>query len=148
MGWCVLLVRKGRTARRLTVRDGGWLAIALFTLPLIEGALRWRGFQATQALLARYPRPPLRAPTPSQQRAAQRLAHLIRRAARYWGVTCLRQALLLWWLLRWQGLASQICWGVRRTETGLEAHAWVECGAIALGEPVPPQQRYRRLDRP
>jgi hypothetical protein len=40
--------------------------------------------------------------------------------------TCLRQALLLHWLLRRRGLQPELRIGVRKQGEALDAHAWME----------------------
>jgi Transglutaminase-like superfamily len=39
---------------------------------------------------------------------------------------CLEQSMVLWWLLKRQQLPAELQLGGRRTNTGFEAHAWVE----------------------
>ena len=71
-------------------------------------------------------------PTPS----AHRLAWLVDVAGRYSLVnpTCLKQALILSWLLRRQGLASTLRIGVARHQETLMAHAWLEQnGQVIIG---------------
>jgi len=46
--------------------------------------------------------------------------------------TCLRRSLLLWWLLRRDGIETVLRVGVNRESGTLHAHAWVEY----LGRPL------------
>jgi len=48
--------------------------------------------------------------------------------------TCLTRSLLLGWLLRRCGVASNLRIGVRLTNGMLDAHAWVECAGIAVND--------------
>lgn len=48
------------------------------------------------------------------------------------GRSCLRQSLLLYWLLRRAGLQPALRLGAARTQGGLSAHAWVELDGEAL----------------
>jgi hypothetical protein len=48
--------------------------------------------------------------------------------------TCLHRALTLWWLLRRQGVASELRIGVRKEQGRFEAHAWVERAGVALND--------------
>ncbi len=76
---------------------------------------------------------------PLQVRQAQ---HAVRLALRPWGTSenCLRRSLLLGHLLRRRGATLKL--GVRRSAGsgsprppgGIEAHAWVEVGALALDD--------------
>jgi hypothetical protein len=69
---------------------------------------------------------------------------MVRAAARY-GIgqpNCLKVSLALWWLLARQGIASDLRVGVRKDGEKLEAHAWVECGGVALNEPESPHQHF------
>jgi hypothetical protein len=69
-------------------------------------------------------------------RTAQRLAHLADIAGRRGAInaTCLRQSLLIYWLLRRRGLAPELKIGVRKEEGRFDAHAWVELQGVALGQ--------------
>lgn len=67
---------------------------------------------------------------------ARNLVRLGAIAGRYGVVdaTCLRQSLLIHFLLRRKGLAPAIRIGVRRQDGIFDAHAWVELDGIALGQ--------------
>lgn len=48
--------------------------------------------------------------------------------------SCLHQALAAHWMLRWRGISSRICFGVKRGPDGLCSHAWLVNGnEILLG---------------
>ena len=48
--------------------------------------------------------------------------------------TCLRQALLVHWLLRRRGFSPELKLGVRKQADAFDAHAWVELQGVALGQ--------------
>ena len=49
--------------------------------------------------------------------------------------TCLHRSLALWWLLRFQGLRTQIRIGARRQEAkGWDLHAWVEHEDVIIND--------------
>jgi len=60
--------------------------------------------------------------------------------------TCLEESLALWWLLRRQGIGSDLRVGVRKDGEKFEAHAWVERDGIALNEPEARHQHYAAFD--
>ncbi|MBI4588185.1 MAG: lasso peptide biosynthesis B2 protein [Candidatus Rokubacteria bacterium] len=64
-----------------------------------------------------------------------RLAWLVEVAGRYVPVnaTCLKQALVLSWILGRRGIATTLRIGVARPEGILEAHAWLERQGEAIG---------------
>lgn len=68
---------------------------------------------------------------------AERLAQVVALAGRRGVITatCLRQAILVHWLLRRRGLAPDLKLGVRRAADALDAHAWVELQGVALAQP-------------
>ncbi len=107
------------------------LVISLLALPAISLSLRLWGFRRIQELLVRLV-PARPAGPPGEDRhpweQAQTVARLVRTAVRHspWPLSCLTQALALWWLLQRQGLNSRVRLGARLRDSRLEAHAWVE----------------------
>ena len=110
---------------------------AVVLLPLVALRLRTQGFQSTKNLLQK----PLDSSSFSQfdfkndERAAL-TARMVRAAARH-GIgnpSCLEESLVLIHLLGKQGIASQLRIGVKKNIPKFEAHAWVECGGVALNE--------------
>ena len=138
--------------RRLTGSERRLLAKALLLLPLIALGLRLVGFRRFQTALARFAPvngAPLAERADSMMRQARAAARMVRVAARYgpYRATCLRQALTLWWLLRRQGVASDLRFGARKEADQVEAHAWVELQGVALGEAEDIHQRFAPFDR-
>jgi hypothetical protein len=124
---------------------------ATVLLPQICLSLLVRGFAATRAALQRFlPAKSQVAPQLSHRDDARisRTARMVRAAA-YFSlrrVTCLEKSLALWWLLGRQGIASTVRIGTRKKDGNFEAHAWVECGGVALDEQEEPHQRYAPFD--
>jgi hypothetical protein len=128
-------------------RIRGWLALSgaqrvrliamMLALPLIEAALRLFDYQRTQRWLERHSeRAGSRRADPGDLSAAQDLAKLASIAGRHGAIsaTCLRQSLLLYWLLRRRGLDPQLKLGVRKHDSVFDAHAWVELEGVALAQ--------------
>ena len=67
---------------------------------------------------------------------AQVIARVVKIAAEQsvYQAKCLQQTLVLWYLLRRNHIESEIRFGARKKEGELQAHAWVEIGAVALNE--------------
>lgn len=65
-----------------------------------------------------------------------RISTLVNIAARHvpFPATCLTRSLLLRWILRRRGVASQLRIGVRLTQGVLDAHAWVEYAGIPIND--------------
>lgn len=125
---------------------GAWL-----TLPAIDLSLRCLGLARTQRLLARtssFGRESGDVPQPDAETlaAAEDRAAVIALAGRYALIngTCLRQSLLLWWLLRRQGNAPVIRIGVSK-RAGFRAHAWVELHGRPLGQKSEYRAEFVRL---
>ena len=104
-------------------------------LPLVAALLRLLGYPRTLRLLSRWSSAaPPRVDLPQDSMAyALRLGRLARMAGRYVPTngSCLRQSLLVWWLLRRKGVPAELRIG-GRTQEGFTAHAWVEVD----GQPV------------
>lgn len=61
---------------------------------------------------------------------------------------CLHRSVVLWWLLRRRGMASELRIGSRLRDDKLEAHAWVECSGEALNDSEDVHERFVPFDRP
>lgn len=62
--------------------------------------------------------------------------------------TCLRQSISLWWMLMRRGIGSEIKIGIQRTDTGIEAHAWVERDGRVLNDSQDIARRYPPFPNP
>ncbi len=118
---------------------------AFLALPLVAAALRCCGLKRLQTVL-NYGRTgaadlPVSAPGMEQARVT---ARLVQASARHclFRPNCLQQSLVLWWLLRRQGVAGELRIGVRPEVTGLEAHAWVEFQGVPLNDGADVHQRF------
>ena len=112
-----------------------WILIGL---PMVSLLLRLAGYVRARCWLERLSsRASPRRASAADLQAAERLAQLIDIAGRRGLVnaTCLRQALLIHFLLRRRGFSPELKIGVRREQARLDAHAWVELQGMALGQP-------------
>jgi len=142
---CRKFLRLSRSGRKLFVQ-------ALFLLPVTALALRLLNFKSVRSALASL------APfddTLGQEavkgwRQISITARMVSAAARYGlcHANCLQQALVLWWLLRRQGIESDLRIGVRKTADCFEAHAWVERLGFVLNENEGVYQRFAAFDHP
>jgi hypothetical protein len=108
---------------------------ALGLLPLTAASLRLAGVKRTLAALETVVPARRRLLAPDEERwRAFKTAGLVRAAARrsLAGRTCLPRSVVVWALLRAQGISSEIRLGARRSEGRFQAHAWVEWNGIAL----------------
>ena len=112
------------------------VAAAAALLPLTDLALRIAGYKKTQDFLAANTADRKILPLSPVDRLArsQRVAYCVRVAARRgpYRVTCLRESLLTWWLLRRRGIPATLRIGVGKEAADLKAHAWVEVD----GQPI------------
>ena len=117
-----------------------WLLVqALLGLPLIGLGLRLLGLRRLQGLLSHWPlKDQGAAPAEMIAAFAQRQAHLVQVAARHglYRPTCLPQSLALWWFLKCRGIEANLRIGVKPSDSGIEAHAWVELQGQPLNDVV------------
>ena len=114
-------------------------------LSVIHALLATMGYVRTQAMLLRHVgHVPKRSAIDSDLPSAQRLAALAAIAGRrgLMSATCLRQALLVDWLLRRRGLDPVLQLGVRKRGEKFDAHAWVELEGEALGQAAVEHQPF------
>jgi hypothetical protein len=110
------------------------LAEAMVLLPVARLSLTACGFRRTHRFCrALFRISPHTDESGAEQRAAM-TARMVRVAARH-GVcqaTCLPRSLVLWILLRRQGLDPSLRIGARKNAGTFEAHAWVELACLKI----------------
>lgn len=105
----------------------------VIVLPLTALGLHVFGFKRTQAGLCRWGRVPQAPPDDeaSRVRRARQWMRYVKRNGPYRG-NCLSRSLVLWWLLRRQGIETELRIGTRLDDGRFHAHAWVEKRGQAL----------------
>lgn len=144
------LRRHGSIFWRLSWAERGWLMQGWLLLHGVALALRWAGFQRVYGLLERWPSGSDRA-LDDEEWILTRTHATVRlvRGAAAWSLhhpTCLHRSLTLWWLLRQQGIASELRIGVRMEQGRFEAHAWVERQGAALNDRADIGQDFAPFD--
>ncbi len=122
------------------------LAALMLALPLVGALLRVVGYRSTQRWIERRsPLPIARAPSQREMKRAKRLVQLAEIAGRRGPIvtTCLRQSLLVYWLLRRRGLDPKLRLGVREGGVVLDAHAWLELHGRSLETGNPAHRAFR-----
>jgi hypothetical protein len=129
-------VRDLAKLRALSGEERRLLAVAIAATPMVTVGLSILGFRRLLAVMSSWPRrgsgsaPIETAALPRAQSVAKVVA--IASGPRSIRASCLRRSLLLWWLLRHDGIETVLRVGVNRDGGGLHAHAWVEY----LGRPL------------
>jgi len=124
---------------------------AAFLLPMTKASLRWRGYNETFASMQKHIEAMGAAAIGlidiSEQ--VQRTCRVVGAAQRRSPVksTCLEESLVLWYLLRKQGIKSRLRIGVRKINGKLEAHAWVEYNGEALNQPGQIHRHYAAFEK-
>jgi hypothetical protein len=129
-----------------------WLLFqAVLLLPVVHIALLLLGYSRLRRVLEKLA--PLRASQESvseaRRQSAREIARIVSIAAQhgFYKATCLRRSLLVWWLLRRQGIESQLDFGVRMVDGKLEAHAWVEYNGMVVNDSENVRQDFQTLYR-
>jgi hypothetical protein len=117
---------------------------ALILLPLVALALRLQGLQATQRWLTGISTRSSGSTEIDPRQRAWITTKMVGRATHYqrWWVNCLKQSLVLWFLLHRQGIIGDLRIGVHKSTEGFTAHAWVEYDGDALNESPDINQYY------
>ena len=130
------MLRRVRSALRLPWRD--WLILfqAWLLLFFVDVALRILPFVKVQSILERPAQDFGDQARPELMPTMLRLHRLVDCAARYhlYQMSCLRQALVLQWLLRKRNIFADLRFGVRKDAGGLQAHAWLEYAGCPIGD--------------
>jgi len=122
--------------RALTGPERRLLLVCLVATPIVAAGVAVFGFKSVRAVMARRPRPRnARFLTAEAAEARARSTAKVVAIATGRGpvrATCLRRSLLLWWMLRRDGIETVLRVGVNRDSATLHAHAWIEY----LGRPL------------
>ena len=136
--------------RQLRWGDRRLLLQVCLLLPFTAVMLRLVGFARCQTVVSRIARTIATADSGARHLdRARATARLVRIAAEHgvYRATCLPQSLVLWWLLKRQGMDAALRVGVRKAADRVEAHAWVECGGVVLLDDADVHERYAAFDR-
>lgn len=138
----MLAVNDWRKLQRLSRVERKLLVEALLLLPLTAFCIKLIGFQRLYTAMAEWSR------RKSNLELGQTKVYTIARSvclASYRGFyrpNCLQKSLVLWWLLRHQGIESDLRIGVRKQDGRLEAHAWVEYQGYVLNDSSDVARRF------
>jgi len=145
-------VKKLRKLMRLNPDDRRTLAQAMILLPLMALSLRLTGLRRSQRIFSRFiPHNSARKTGWSEATLTQALhiSRLVGLAVRHgiYPANCLQRSLALWWLLRRQGIRSEMYIGTRKEAGRLDAHAWIEMEGVVLNDSSDVRHRYETFDR-
>lgn len=147
------LPERWRRFRRRSPEDRALILRAMLSFSLVHGGLRLLGFRRSKQLLERFSqlsRLPQRLPPEELREKALRAARAVRSAELHGPShpSCLERSLALWWLLRRDGVESELHIGAFKEGPHFEAHAWVELRGTILNDAAEVRQRYVRFDAP
>ena len=137
--------------RSLSRNERWHFARALFWLPATRVLLRLIGFRRTlgfyqqnNVLAAQY------TPANHDLDTATMAAHMISIAANHglYRAGCLPKSLVLVKFLQARDIPCNLKIGARRKGEDFGAHAWVECGGVAINEDTDVESRYAVFDTP
>ena len=114
-----------------------WLLFqAIVILPVIAAGLHFMNFQRLRAMLERFSPVPVGDNGDNALQQAAATSRLVQAAAARmpFTITCLVRSTALWYLLRRQGIASEIRIGVNRDKGEFHAHACVETHGVVLND--------------
>ena len=144
-------MNKWRKFIGLSARERLLLSQSLVLLPFAALALRVMGLRNYQRLMERFSRRS-KADVARDERKlrdqARKTARMVEAAGRYgpYRAKCLPKSLTLWWLLRRQGVESQVRFGARKNDRRMEAHAWVEFEGRPLNDSTDVSERFKPFE--
>lgn len=138
-------MERWRKFRQFSASERKMFLLAIGMLPLSSLAMRCFGFKASRKMLAKLT--PEKAKSDSggiMNGRAQSTARMVQAAAVHgvYHATCLPKSLTLWWLLRLQGISSDLHIGMQKENDEFKGHAWVECNGIVLNDQEDVSLRY------
>jgi len=114
-----------------------WLLLQAFVfIPLIAVSLRLMNFQRLHSILLGFSNDPPGVCGEAALQQAASISRLVQAAASRMPskITCLVRSTTLWYLLRRQGIGSEIRIGVNQQGGEFHAHAWVEIDGIVIND--------------
>jgi hypothetical protein len=142
-----MLKNRLRQLAELSLLQWWIILVAIFMLPMIALSLRLSGFKQTKNRMSRLI--PSRIDGISVSEGDLVHAQLISRAVAIAGnhglfkANCLKQSLLLWWLLARRGIPSELKLGTQKIpQETFSAHAWVEYRGNVLVDTVDVGERF------
>ena len=140
------MAEKLRRWRALSWSDRSRLILMmLLGLPAMSASLRLFGYVRTRQWLERGSESAARRePSATDLVAAEDLGSLAAIAGRNGPIsaTCLRQSLLIYWLLRRRGLQPELKLGARKQAGQFHAHAWVVLAGRPLAQELLEHQAF------
>ncbi|MBE9227079.1 lasso peptide biosynthesis B2 protein [Phormidium sp. LEGE 05292] len=132
----MLAINSWRKLKELSWSELMLLMQAFLLLPLVAFGIKFFGFRRFYGIMANFNDRKDRLQGREGIKQARTIAKLVEIASRYglYKPNCLQKSLLLWWLLRRQGMESVLRIGVRKQQENLAAHAWVECQGCVLND--------------
>ena len=147
----IYLTNKWRKFQRLAREERFLLVKALFLIPLTGLGIRLFNFTRLQNVMAVLAsRNGNRVPGDNHALVrALTAARMVQTAAGQglYRANCLPQSLVLWWLLKREGIEGDLRIGVSKERGRFEAHAWVECRGVPLNQSNEMLERYAAFER-
>ena len=128
--------KRFKQLRSLSLLEWQLLITSALLLPLTALGLKLIGLKRTQQLMEKFSpnAPKTSLPVEQELQEGQMVAHMVSVAANHsiYRANCLKQSLVLWWLMRKRGLTAELRIGVKKEDCELNAHAWVELNGNVL----------------
>ena len=137
--------------KNLTLVEAKLLLQALLLLPAFHLGLKWFGYYRINRFIDnRFPVEQTGNKTNKEDalRISEITTRMVSAASRYglYHATCLRKSIVLVYLLRKQGIESEVCIGTRRNGGTFEAHAWVEYEGTVINDRADIRENYTLLE--
>ena len=142
-----------RKVRRFLELEAGEKTLFLFLVlffPVLRAGLRLLGLGRLQSLMGLKTSPGESREGAAGLEEARRVNYVLQAAVANGLIkpTCLERSLVLVWLLRRRGIAGDLHIGVRPSEEGVDAHAWVECGGAVVNDSESVRENYAAFHNP
>jgi hypothetical protein len=148
---CLLMIMTAlNKLNQLSKPERRLLYRSVLFLPIIDLGLRLMGYASLRRKLEKLPISDCigRFVTESEAlKQAKGVGRIVNIAAAHglYKAGCLRKALLVWWLIHREGIQSEICFGVKKIDGHMEAHAWVEYRGTIVNDSEKVREQYQVL---